>query len=99
MFRILEWLWADYMLYDYFKSRFLSKLEEFGQQRMELEKEFLRNVSDNTFMKCKQEPQEMYCEYFIKSEMEFLDEIRENQRARSLQVLKSTSGAKIQTRI
>ena len=90
--RILEWLWADYMLYDYFKSRFETKLKEFGKQRMVMEKAVLRNLSDNTLGRCDQEPLEKYCEYFIKSEMDFLDEIRDIQRNRSLQVLKSVDG-------
>ena len=96
--RIVEWLWADYMLYDYFKSRFKSKLEAFGQRRLELEKEILRNISDNTLLRCKQVPLEKYCEYFNKGELKFLDELRETQRNRSLQLLESAAYKMLQNK-
>ena len=49
---IIEWLWADYMLYDYFKDHFLAKLDRFGKQRLENEKQVLRNVTDTTIKRC-----------------------------------------------
>ena len=83
------------MLYDYFKIRFKSKLEAFGQQRMEYEKLMLRGLSNTTLMRCKKEPREKFCEYFNKGELKFLDELRETQRNKSLELLKSDADTMI----
>ena len=94
-FYFLEWLWADYMLYNYFKDRFVRKLDELGRQRLEYEKEVLRNLSDGTLHRCKQEPVANFCQYFNKGEIKFLDELRENQRNKSLKLLKSRNDIKL----
>ena len=77
------------MLYNYFKDRFETKLDTFGRQRLEYEKEVLRNLSDITLNMCKQEPVASVCQYFNKGEMKFLDELREIQRYKSLKMLRS----------
>ena len=92
---VLEWLWADYMLYNYFKDRFVTKLDKFGRQRLEYEKEVLRNLSESTLHRCKQKPVANFCQYFNKGEIEFLDELRENQRNKSLKLLKSSNDIKL----
>ena len=87
------------MLYNYFKDRFVRKLDELGRQRLEYEKEVLRNLSDGTLHRCKQEPVANFCQYFNKGEIKFLDELRENQRNKSLKLLKSRNDIKLKQNI
>ena len=82
-----DWLWADYMLYDYFKERFLQKIESFGQQEMIYEKEMLRSVSEKVLNSCKKYNLDPVCEYIHKGEVNFLDVIRDAQTNKSLQIL------------
>ena len=79
-----EWLWADYMLYDYFKEQFLQRTTELGQEKLAYEKEVLRNVSESTLRRCKKQKADRGCEYFNKGEISFLDEIREQQTNKSV---------------
>ena len=72
---LIEWLWADYMLYDYFKDRFMTKLDIFGQQRLEYEKQVLRNLTDKKLKRCNQNLGDIDCQYFRKGELKFLDEL------------------------
>ena len=96
-YHFLEWLWADYMLYNYFKDRFVRKLDELGRQRLEYEKEVLRNLSDITLNMCKQEPSaDSFCQYFSKGEIKFLDELREIQRNKSLKLMRSSNDIKFE---
>ena len=87
--RILEWLWADYMLYDYFKTRFKSKLEAFGQQRMEEQKTILRDITDSTLVGCKEESFKNVCKYINKYENPFLKKLQQIQKQKSLKLLQS----------
>ena len=86
---ITEWLWADYMLYDYFKDRFMTKLDRFGKQRLENEKQVLRTITDTTIKRCNENIADNFCQYFRKGELKFLDELRDLQTNKSLKLLNS----------
>ena len=86
---VIEWLWADYLLYDYFKDRFMTKLDILGQQRLEDEKQVLRNVTEITFKRCNENYADNFCQYFRKGELNFLDELRNIQTNKSLKWLNS----------
>jgi len=86
---IREWLWADYMLYDYFKDRFMTKLDIFGQQRLEYEKQVLRIVTDKKLKRCNHNLGDIDCQYFRKGELKFLDELRDVQTNKSLKLINS----------
>ena len=82
-----DWLWADYILYDYFKEKFMKKIEIFGTQKLKLEKQMLRNKSEETMKRCKENNLDKDCNYLRKGEKAFLDEVREKQTIKSLQIL------------
>ena len=84
---IIEWLWADYMLYDYFKDRFMTKLDILGKQRLENEKQKLRTLTDTTIKRCNENTADNFCQYFRKGELKFLDELRDFQTNKSLKLL------------
>ena len=86
---ITEWLWADYMLYDYFKDRFMKKLDVFGKLRLENEKQVLRTITDTTIKRCNENIADNFCQYFRKGELKFLDELRDLQTNKSLKLLNS----------
>ena len=75
------------MLYDYFKDRFLKKLDIFGKQRLENEKQVLRNITDTTIKICNENTADNFCQYFRKGELKFLDELRDFQTNKSLKLL------------
>ena len=89
-FLILDWLWEDYHLYDYFKKKFLLRLEEIGRRRLEDEKRLLRNFTAKILRQC-QERKPMsrpnICNYISKGEISFLEEVRNIQREKSLKIL------------
>ena len=90
LFLILDWLWEDYYLYDYFKRQFLLRLEEIGRLRLEEEKLLLRNFTSKIISQCeKRKPMARpnICNYISKGEFSFLDEIRNIQREKSLKIL------------
>ena len=89
MLFIIEWLWADYMLYDYFKDRFMTKLDILGKQRLENEKQNLRTLTDTTIKRCNENTADNFCQYFRKGELKFLDELRDLQTNKSLKLLNS----------
>ena len=86
---LIEWLWADYMLYDYFKDRFMTKLDILGKQRLENEKQKLRTLTDTTIKRCYENTADNFCQYFRKGELKFLDELRDLQTNKSLKLLNS----------
>ena len=89
-FLILDWLWEDYHLYDYFKKKFLLRLEEIGRLRLEEEKLLLRNFTSKIISQCeKRKPMARpnICNYISKGEFTFLDEVRNIQREKSLKIL------------
>ena len=77
------------MLYDYFKDRFMKKLDTLGPQRLEDEKQLLRNITDITLKRCYQNSADNFCQYFRKGELKFLDELRDLQTNKSLKLLNS----------
>ena len=77
------------MLYDYFKDRFMKKLDTLGPQRLEDEKQLLRNITDITLKRCNQNSADNFCLYFRKGELKFLDELRDLQTNKSLKLLNS----------
>ena len=77
------------MLYDYFKDRFMTKLDTLGQQRLEDEKQVLRNITEITLKRCNQNSDDTFCQYFRKGELKFLDELRVIQTNKSLKLLNS----------
>ena len=75
------------MLYDYFKVQFLQKTKIYGHKRLVYEKEVLRNVSENTLRNCLEKNGEKDCEYLVKDELSFIEEIRETQTNKSVQII------------
>ena len=49
---ISEWMWADQMLYDYFKSSFLRDRESYGIDKISQEKEILEYANDRVKQMC-----------------------------------------------
>ena len=49
---ISEWLWADYLLYEHFKNKFLKKREAFGLQNLENDKRILKEAIDRVEDRC-----------------------------------------------
>ena len=49
---ISEWLWADYLLYEHFKNKFLKKREAFGLQKLENDKRILKEAIDTVKDRC-----------------------------------------------
>ena len=82
-----EWLWGDYILYDYFKKEFFSKRKEFGLERLRYEKETLKNITEQTMKKCEHDKNDEFCRYFNLPEMIFLNKIKERQSAKSVRLL------------
>ena len=75
------------MLYEYFKEQFLQKTAEFGHEKLAHEKKVLRNLSERTLRKCKKQNADEVCKYFEKGEIDFLEEVRENQTNKSVQII------------
>ena len=49
---LTSWLWADYKLYNYFKSKFQDRIYEYGSDRMAQEKATLKRLVDETWNNC-----------------------------------------------
>ena len=96
----LDWLWQDYILYDYYKIKFLKRLEDFGQENMEAEKFNLRNAFKRSMSQClqpgtaeKSKSIAHFCAYYDTPEFQMIDEVRDLQRKESLKIhLKSNEG-------
>ena len=67
----------------------MTKLDTFGRQNLEYEKQVLRNVTDETLKRCNQNFGDMLCQYFRKGELKFLDELRDVQTNKSLKLINS----------
>ena len=39
-FFTLDWLWQDYILYDYYKNKLKERVDAFGRARIEAEKKY-----------------------------------------------------------
>ena len=89
---VLDWLWQDYILYDYYKTQFMDRVKAFGRQELDVEKEMLRKVSLQAMNECsnsRKTSSGYFCNYYKKGELNFLDEVREIQRNKSLEMLRS----------
>ena len=49
---IIEWLWADNLLYEYFKKKFLSQRKVFGLQKLKHEHQILEQASNKVKDRC-----------------------------------------------
>ena len=49
---IIEWLWADNLLYEYFKKKFLSQRKAFGLQKLKHEHQILEQASNKVKDRC-----------------------------------------------
>ena len=84
-----SWLWADYILYDYFLKKFEKKKADFGHEKMIQEREKLRWTYNTETDECKSTPSDKLCVNLGKGEKLFLDELRERQTSKSLKILKT----------
>lgn len=46
------WLWPEYMVYDHFRERFVERVQALDQDRLQLEKRALRDLSEKTRRRC-----------------------------------------------
>ena len=89
---VLDWLWQDYILYDYYKTQFMDRVKAFGRPELDVEKEMLQKVSLQAMNECsisRKKSSGYFCNYYKKGELNFLDEVREIQRNKSLEILRS----------
>ena len=86
---IRSWLWADYILHDYFLKKFEWKKANFGHQRMMVEKEKLRRTYNERKHECKSNPSDTFCVYLRMKGFKFLNEIRARQTSKSLRILQT----------
>ena len=49
---ISEWLWADYLLYDHFKQKFIKERESYGLSQLNHEKEILKRATEHVKQRC-----------------------------------------------
>ena len=99
----LEWLWQDYILYDYYKNKFLKRIEAFGWTNVNAGRQNLRNTLYRAISQCHQPANitlsrsfRHFCAYYQKDEYQMVDEVRDIQRKKSLElILKSKVDKKI----
>ena len=84
---IRSWLWADYILYDYFLKKFEWKKANFGHQKMLAERKKLRRTYNERTNKCKSNPSDRFCVHLRMGEFKFLDEIRARQTKKCINIL------------
>ena len=51
-FLITDWLWADYLLYDHFKNKFMRERDTYGVKKLEHEKDILKRATDKVKERC-----------------------------------------------
>ena len=94
---ILEWLSADYVLYNHFKKKFLNQIEIYGHSRLEYEKNVLKRMANRTISQCKlklSSPNHYHsgisnsCKYYTKGVVALLSEAKRKQNMKSLEKLK-----------
>ena len=98
----LDWLWQDFILYDYYKMKLLKRIEAFGRKNMDAEKQKLRNTLHRAVSQCHQTKYTTmsisarhFCTYHEKDEYQMVDEVRDIQRKKCLEIiLKSKKGKK-----
>ena len=89
----LDWLWQDYILYEYYKRKFLKRIKAFGREKIDAEKENLRKTFNQTIIQCHQPENDAisksaghFCGYYETREFRMIDEVRDLQRKKSLEV-------------
>ena len=94
---ILEWLSADYVLYNYLKKKFLNQIETYGRSRLEYEKNVLNRMANRTITQCQltlSSPKNYHsgisksCKYYQKSVTGLLKEAKKKQKKKSLEKLR-----------
>ena len=87
----LGWLWQDYILYNHYKSQFKKRVDAFGRLQMDIEKEKMREVLDKKIGQCGRNTTTLttnhFCANYNKEELQMLEEVRNSQRKRSLEII------------
>ena len=68
----------------------MDRVKVFGRQELDVEKEMLQKVSLQAMNECsssRKKSSGYFCDYYKKGELKFLDEVREIQRNKSLEIL------------
>ena len=85
----LEWLWADYQLYNHFKRIYLNKIKRYGRAKLELEKQILKNETHWAWIYCQSNTPNESCKYYKVTEGYLLNIVRSRQKAERLNKLQS----------
>ena len=89
----LDWLWQDYVLYNHYQTQFKKKVKSFGRKKMDIEKEKMRSVLSKAISQCgqleKNTPHDTnnFCNNYEKDEIIMIDEVRNAQRIKSLEII------------
>ena len=90
----LDWLWQDYILYEYYKAKLVKRVEAFGRERVETEKVLLRRTLSRAISEC-HKPHDTapnatshFCNYYKKDELQMLVEVRDAQQKRCMKISK-----------
>ena len=89
----LDWLWQDYVLYNHYQTQFKKKVRSFGRQKMDIEKEKMRTVLSRALSQCGKPKQSIpldtnhFCDNHEKDEFIMIDEVRNVQRIKSLEII------------
>ena len=51
---LTKWLWADFMLYDHFKKKFMERIIEFGEERLAKKRTMLNSLNTRLRSDCVQ---------------------------------------------
>ena len=93
-FFTLEWLWQDYILYNYYKKKLEERVEAFGRARIEAEKKILRRALSDALIRC-HKPDDIevdaikhFCKYYKKDELEILVEMKDAQEGKVMEISK-----------
>ena len=73
----------------------MDRVQAFGREELDVEKEILQKVSLQAMNECsnsRKKSSGYFCNYYKKGELNFLDEVREIQRNKSLAMLRSIKG-------
>ena len=80
-------------MYDYYKNKFLLRINGFGRENIDAEKENLRSTFQKTIRQCHQPENDAmsksvrhFCAYHKTSELQMIDEVRDLQRKKSLEI-------------
>ena len=82
-------------MYDHFKHIFINKIEAYGRENVELEKEILKKEAHLAEINCRSKKPEKTCNYYKISEGEFLNELRKKQEAKRIGILERQKAEQI----